>query len=209
MYQATERVGLTEILSLLEGAFWPVLAALVMAFTRGTEGVWFYFVLGELLTLLTIGAIVFRIKKRLPWKEGAAMLLRPDFGVRGRNLLEISLGSMNEIPAAVRRVEAFCHEHGLDGKTTNHIALCVEEMASNVIGHGFTADSKPHHLFIRLLNKDPKWVLRFRDDCTAFDPVRYVPAENESALGLKIVMAMASEVRYTSSLNMNNLMIRF
>ena len=209
MYQSTERVRLTEILSLLEGAFWPVLAALLMAFLFGTAGVWFYFVLGELLTLLTIGVMVFRIKKRMPWRDGAAMLLRPDFGVRGDNLLEISLGSMGEIPDAVRRVEAFCRRHGLDHKTTNHIALCVEEMASNVIRHGFTADSRSHHLFIRLLRKDTKWVLRFRDDCTAFDPVRYVPDENESGLGLKIIMAMASEVRYTSSLNMNNLMIRF
>ena len=209
MYQSTERVRLTEIISLLEGAFLPVLVALVLSFIFGTTGVWFYFVLGELLTLLVVGLIILRIKKRPPWSEGAAMLLRPDFGVRGGNLLEISLGSAGEIPSAVRRVESFCHSHRLDDKTTNHIALCVEEMASNVINHGFTADSRPHHLFIRLLTRDSKWVLRFRDDCTSFDPVHYVPTGDHTALGLKIIMAMASEVRYTNSLNMNNLMIRF
>ena len=82
-------------------------------------------------------------------------------------------------------------------------------MASNVIQHGFSHDDKPHHLSIRLLHKKDRWVLRFRDDCTAFDPVQYVPADQESAIGLRIVMGMADEVRYTSSLSLNNLIIHF
>ena len=209
LYQATGRILLTEILALLEGAAYPILAALLLAALSGTSGVWFYFVIGELLTLLTIGVYVIRVKKRLPWQEGAVLLLKPDFGVRGAQLLEISLSGLEEIAPAVQRVETFCRSHGLDHRMTNHIALCVEEMASNVIEHGFSADEKRHHLFIRLLKKEDGWILRFRDDCTAFDPVHYVPSGNESGLGLKIVMAMARDVRYTSSLNLNNLMIQF
>lgn len=209
LYQATGRILLMEILSLLEGAVFPILAALGMSFLFSADGVWFYFVLGELLTLLTICLIVLRVKKRLPWQHGAAMLLKPDFGVRGSDLLEIRLSSLEEIPAAVERVESFCRSHGLDAKTTNHISLCVEEMSVNVVGYGFSADEKPHHLFVRLLRKKDMWVLRFRDDCTAFDPVRYVPPPDESHLGIKIVLAMARDVRYTSSLNLNNLMIQF
>ena len=198
-----------EVISVLEGAVFPILSALGMSFLFSAGGVWFYFVLGELLTLLAVCLIVLRVKKRLPWQDGAAMLLKPDFGVRGSDLLEISLSSLEEIPAAVERVESFCRFHGLDAKTTNHISLCVEEMSVNVIGYGFSADEKPHHLFLRLLRKKDMWVLRFRDDCTAFDPVRYVPPPDESHLGIRIVLAMARDVRYTSSLNLNNLMIQF
>lgn len=209
MYQATGRILLTELLALLEGAVFPVLAAFVMSLLSGTPGAWFYFVLGETLTLLTVCLYVLRVKKRAPWKDGAAMLLKPDFGVRGNRLLELSLLSVAEIPPAVERVENFCREHGLDSRMANHIALCVEEMAGNVITHGFTADSRPHHLFIRLLKKEDGWVLRFRDDCTAFDPVHYTPSGEASGLGLTIIMSMAKDVRYTSSLNLNNLMIQF
>ena len=81
-------------------------------------------------------------------------------------------------------------------------------MAANVITHGFTQDGKQHHLSIRILNKPEYWVLRFRDDCGAFDPVHYVPDENSDALGIRLVLAMAEEANYTYSLNLNNLTLK-
>ena len=38
---------------------------------------------------------------------------------------------------AARRAEAFCREHGQDGKMANHMALCLEEIAGNTVIHGF------------------------------------------------------------------------
>ena len=89
----------------------------------------------------------------------------------------------------------------------NHIALCVEEMASNAVIHGF-AKGKNNRLSIRIQHKDSRWVLRFRDDCRAFDPVSYVPQGENDALGIRLVMAMADDVRYTYSLSLNNLTIK-
>ena len=209
LYQATGRVRLTELISVLEGAVFPVLAAFLMSRILGMDGVWFYFVLGELLALAAVSLYVYAQTKSPPWRGDAALLLSPDFGVQDKHLLELDLASMDQLIPAVREIEGFCASRGLDPKTTNHIALCVEEMASNVIQHGFSHDDKPHHLSIRLLHKKDRWVLRFRDDCTAFDPVQYVPADQESAIGLRIVMGMADEVRYTSSLSLNNLIIHF
>lgn len=208
LYQATGREHLTELISVLECAVFPVLAAFLLSLAFGITGIWFYFVLGELLALLFICLVIYRRTKSLPWRNDAALLLPDHFG-SGMHLLELSLSSMGEIPPAVLETEAFCLSHGLDQKTTNHIALCVEEMASNVIQHGFSRDDKPHHLSVRLLKKEDKWVLRFRDDCAAFDPVQYVPSGETSGIGLTIVRAMAKEVRYTSSLSLNNLMIHF
>ena len=80
-------------------------------------------------------------------------------------------------------------------------------MAGNVIQHGFAPGGK-NHLSIRVLRKPDHWVLRFRDDCRAFDPIHYVPAEGRDALGIRLVLAMADEVRYTYSLNLNNLTLK-
>ena len=209
LYQATGRIRLTEMISIFECAVFPVLSAFLMSLLLGTTGVWFYFVMGELLALTAIGLYIYHRTKTPPWHGDTALLLSPDFGVRKEHLLELRFSSLEDIAPAVRQIESFCASHQLDPKTTNHIALCVEEMTSNVIQHGFSFDGKPHHLSVRLLHKGDKWVLRFRDDCTAFDPVNYVPADRESAIGLRIVMAMAKEVRYTSSLNLNNLIITF
>ena len=60
------------------------------------------------------------------------------------------------------------------------------------------------------MHKRGQWILRFRDDCGAFDPINYVPAEGESdALGIRLVLALADDIRYTYSMSLNNLMIVF
>ena len=88
------------------------------------------------------------------------------------------------------------------------IALCVEEMAGNTILHGFPKDNLPHHLSVRVLDKKDGWVLRFRDDCGAFDPVHYIPKEGKDALGIRLALAMAEETSYIYSLNLNNLTLK-
>ena len=81
-------------------------------------------------------------------------------------------------------------------------------MAANTIQHGFAMDQKHHDLSVRLLQKEADTVLRFRDDCGAFDPVSYIPKDNEDALGLRLVLAFAEDARYTYALNLNNVCIR-
>ena len=106
-----------------------------------------------------------------------------------------------------RAAEDFCRSHGRDRKMGSRIALCIEEMGSNVIGHGFAPNGK-NHLSIRLQYKDARWVLRLRDDCRAFDPVHYVPREGHApCVGIRMVLNMADEVRYTYALDLNNLTV--
>lgn len=204
----TGRVVLTEAVSMLEGAILPAIAAFVFSRFMGVTGAWLYFPAGEWLTLLLLCALILYMEKRKPWEHGAALLLKKDFGVTGDNLLEMDIHTMEEVTKASRRAEQFCLEHGQDAKSSNHIALCVEEMAGNTIQHGFAMDQKHHDLSVRLLYKDSGLTLRFRDDCGAFDPVHYIPKENEDALGLRLVLAFAKDARYTYAMNLNNVCIR-
>ena len=208
MYQVSGRAWLTEGICLLEGAFFPVAAAFVLTRFAGITGAWFYFAAGELLALIWIGIYVRLKTGKTPWTDGAYLLLKPDFGVAPENLLEKNIASMADVTAAAQEAEAFCLRHGQGARIGNHIALCIEEMASNTIQHGFEKDRKEHHLSVRVLCKPEHWVLRFRDDCGAFDPVHYVPEEEGDALGIRLVMAMAQEANYTYSLNLNNLMLK-
>lgn len=207
-YQATGRVGLTEILSLVEGAILPTVVALIFGLTMGTTGAWLYFPLGEILTVVCIGLLVYAKTKKAPWKDGAYLLLKPDFGVTPENLLEADIYTMEEVAAVSEKARQFCLRHGQSPKVSSHIALCIEEMASNTIQHGFSQDGKKHHLSVRILHKKNDWVLRFRDDCGAFDPVHYVPEGDQDALGIRLVRAMAREASYTYSLNLNNLALK-
>ena len=207
-YQATGRIGLTGVISVAEGVIFPVLAALVFSRFMGVTGVWFFFAAGETLTLIAIALYIRRVSGGAPWKNGAFLLLRQEFGVTAENLLEADIRSMDDVADVTRRAEDFCLRHGQSAKVSSHIALCVEEMAANVIQHGFEMDGKPHHLSVRILRKPGEWVLRFRDDCRSFDPVHYVPAGQEDALGIRLVLGLARDAQYTYTMNLNNLTLR-
>lgn len=203
-YQASGRPGLTELISLLEGAFFPALAGFVFSRFMKTDGAWLAFGAGELLMLLTIGLLILISRRKAPWKDGAYLLLKKDFGAKPEETLEADIASMADVTAVAEKAEKFCLRYGRDPRISNHIALCIEEMAGNVIRHGFR-DGKPHHLSVLILNKPDHWVLRFRDDCRAFDPVHYVPSDREDALGIRLVQAIARDAHYTYTMNLNNL----
>jgi anti-sigma regulatory factor (Ser/Thr protein kinase) len=206
-YQGTGRNGLTVTISLLEGTVFPILAAFVLSRFIHATGAWLGFAVGEILMLLAAGLLLLRKTGKKPWEDDAFLLLKRDFGAAKDQTLEMNITSMEEVAAAAQSAEQFCMERGQDERISKHISLCIEEMAGNVISHGF-ADDKGHHLSVRLLNKEDRWVLRFRDDCRAFDPVHYVPAEGQESLGIRLVLALAEEANYTYSLNLNNLTLR-
>ena len=83
-------------------------------------------------------------------------------------------------------------------------------MTSNIIRHGFSADTRPHRIHLRLVIKDRERIIRIRDNCALFDPLRYFElhsCDNEH-LGLKTVMGLVKDANYINSLGMNNLMLR-
>jgi len=207
-YQATGRITLNVMTSLMEGAFLPVAVAFVFSRFLGTTGIWLYYALGETLMLACL-AVYTRLKtgKRI-WEEDACLLLEEDFGVGEGDLMEADIHSMEEVTAVAEEAERFCRERSQSNRLGNHIALCIEEMAGNTIQHGFTRDRKNHHLSVRILHKPDHWVVRFRDDCGAFDPVHYLPAPGEDAVGIHLVLALAEEARYTYTMNLNNLSLR-
>ncbi len=72
---------------------------------------------------------------------------------------------MEEVINISREVQKFCREKGLDEKRSYYASLFLEEMAGNVIEHGFTKDKKKHTVDIRVIHKKEEVLLRIKDDC--------------------------------------------
>ena len=208
IYLGTDRVYLMESFSLIEGAVLPTLVALIFSRFMGTTGVWLYFMLGEALALLGLCGKVWLRARRVSLNADDFLMLNSDFGVPPEQLLERDIRTLEDVTETAQAARDFCRSHGQNDRISNHLALCIEEMASNTVSHGFS-DNKKNHLSIRIQNKGDRWVLRFRDDGSAFDPVSYVPSSGEQDLGLRLVSAMSDEIRYTYSLNLNNLTLIF
>ena len=89
--------------------------------------------------------------------------------------------------------------------------LSVEELAGNMIQHGFT-DGKPHCIEVRVLKKPSGYYVRFRNDCLIFDPVKQIRLLSEEDptyhIGLRMISGIAKDIRYTCVLKLNNIFVR-
>ena len=212
-FQATSRTMATYIVNIgIEFACTAAMALILRPFF-GITGVWLAFPIGQALLCLAI--VLLANIRRDSDREGLAarMLLPKDFGVPEADCIERSIHNMDEVVALSVDVGAFCAAHGIGKKESNRLALCIEEMAGNVIEHGFT-DGKPHHLDVRVTVKDGQITLRMRDDCRKFDLRE--KAQNwsfdaeypEKNIGIRMVMHAARDIAYTNTMNTNNLIVK-
>ena len=134
------------------------------------------------------------------------------FGVPEDRRLDIEVRSMDEVVNVSRRVQELCRSLGVDERRSLLSGLFLEEMAGNVVAHGFTKDRKSHTVDIRVACKEDDVILRIKDDCVPFDPgERLKNASGEDAaanIGIRMVIRMAKSVEYQSILGLNVLTLR-
>ncbi|MBR4555097.1 MAG: ATP-binding protein [Ruminococcus sp.] len=214
-YQGIDRVRLSIFISVLQNFVFTAICAFVLSRFFGTTGVWVSFVCGEVLTMGAMSVYVFVKNRSFEISSKNYSLIGDDFGVSDDDCFEQSITTRDEIVRVSAAASEFCQSHGLDRKLSNVISLCIEEMSRNTIDYGFSMDDKEHSIDIRLLIKENDPVLRIRDNCINFDPVRYMEThkddENDSTddssmhMGIRMVMNMAQKVKYVNSLGFNNL----
>ena len=209
-FQGTSHIRLTECISILQNFACIALFSYVLSFFAGTTGVWFGYLCGECLVLLIIYMIVWHHNKSGAFTLENFSLLPKDFGVSEDHYLRATLETMDEVVEFSAQVSEFCKKHKANSKCCYFTALCVEEMAKNVLDHGYQ-DEKKHPVDVSLFFKQPELVLRMRDEGKPFDPVEYnamVKSDDlASHLGIRMVFGVAEQVTYTNSMSQNSVTI--
>ena len=208
-YQGVNRTGFTETISVMQNFVFTALFAFVLSRVLGITGVWLGFVCGESLTLLIIASVVWIREKKIVISAEAFSMLPKNFGVPESDCLELSVRTMEEAAAASRKAAEFCAAHGENSKNSMLISLCVDEMVTNILNHGFTKDRREHNVDLRIMFKDKTRVIRIRDNCVNFDPTMYFELHKQddpvSHFGIRMVMKMVKSANYVNSLGLNNL----
>ena len=90
--------------------------------------------------------------------------------------------------------------------------LFLEEMAGNVVAHGFNKDGKPHSVDVCVVHKGDDVILRIKDDCVPLGPgERQKIAESDDItknIGIRMIFKIAGDIQYQNILGMNVLTIR-
>ncbi len=141
------------------------------------------------------------------------------FGVSDENRIDITVRSMDDVMELSNRVWTFCKKHGLSGRRMYFSSLCTEELAGNIVTHGF-ADGKKHSIDIRVSYVNDEIVICFKDDGIPFNPeeaARLFESEdahsqNEATAfrntGLQIVSRISGSMTYQNTFGLNILTIR-
>lgn len=206
-YQGVNRLGMTIVISVMQSFVLPVLSAIILSSFLSTTGVWLCWLCGELLCLTAASIIVWRKTGRIGISASAYDLLPENFGAG--ECIELPFASVEEAVEASRKASDFCAAHGETARECMMIGLCIEEMAVNIVEHGFVKSKKAHQGEVRLLYKDNKRLIRLRDNCTSFDPLAYLELHKTddptAHIGIRMVMAMVKEANYVNTLGLNNL----
>lgn len=209
--QATGHNRYVNVLSVFDGFFAMVIPASILAPKMGALGVWLSNPIGIVLTLLFSLVYAILYWKRLPRTRDEWMLLPPDFGVADEDRLDIEIHGVEDVVTTAVKVEEFCTEHGVDAKRSKYAALCLEEMADNIVEHGFTKDSKKHNVDVRVVYEKENVLLRIKDDCIPYDPMERAAMLSDDDIfhniGLRMVLALSDDVSYYNMMGLNVLSI--
>lgn len=209
----TGRHFMVHFMSILDGVVCvSAYTAILLIAGVGMNGVYIVNVLNGVTTTLVI-VIYACIKNRgFPKNMDEFLVIPKNFGVEDKDRLDFVINGIEDVVGISEEIHTFCRERNIDEKRAFSSSLALEEMAGNVVTHGFHLDDKKHHAFARAILKDGDVILCIKDDCKPFDPVTWrriaSPEDQTSNIGLRIVSKMAKSIDYQNIFGLNVLTIR-
>ena len=210
--QVSGKQGLVHVLALLDGVVCVAGFTALLIGLLGVKSVYIANVLNGVVTTVVIVGYAWLKNRHFPRNMSELMVIPESFGVPENERMDISICSMEEVVSISRQIQAFCLEKGIDRRRAYLAGLSMEEMAGNIVDHGYTKDKKKHSIDVRVVRKDDDLILRIKDDCVPFDPgERQQLAQGDDIsknIGIRMVFKIARDVQYQNILGLNVLTIR-
>ena len=210
-YQACGRFKLVSNLTVAGNIGFIVPIALLLTPHFGIDALWLAFPLSYAAFLIVIFIMTCRHCGRITFKLEDYLLLPENFDVSKDNQLNITVTNKAEVLGLSKSTQKFCEDCGIDKKRSMFAGLCIEEMAGNIVNHGFD-DGKNHFVDVRVIVKGEQVIIRLRDDCRPFNPKKWKeihnPEDPMAHVGIRLIKKISTEFEYVNALKLNNLIIK-
>ena len=208
-YLGVNALSLTYLSSAMENLLFVCLLGTIFGLLYGETGVWTAFVFAEILAIFGLVLIIALRKKAIPRTPDDFLCLPTNFQ-RGK-IFTGSATNMNEVINLSEATRLFLLNNGVSKREAMLVALSIEEMGKNIIRWG-GGDGRKHSIDI-LVRKDESLTLRIRDDCAPFDPVEWLKIHQDNDklknIGIRMICNLATEARYSRTLGLNYLFLRW
>ena len=176
----------------------------------GMNGIWIAQAGGCVLLALIVYIMAWIMNGRLPSTIADLCCYPDDFGVDESNRLNLSIHNMEEAINISEKVIEFCEAHNIDDITSNRAGLCIEELAGNIVIHGFP-ENKKGVIDISITKCDEELIIKLKDNCRLFNPKEigdlFTPEDPAKNIGIRLVRKTCKEMEYHPLLGLNVLSI--
>ena len=209
LLQAAEKLALANAITFFENAFQGVFALLFVG-KLGADAAWAANPVATALCLLAV--MVYGLSGGADcWRDPLRFLHFPtDFVNAVDARMTLAICSQELVMDAARGLMEFCTRQGMSERACMTAGVCVEELAGNVVKHGFQ-NQKSGTVWVLATIQNKTLTLRIRDNCIRFDPKEYLrlsaqddPSEH---IGIRLVAGLAESVEYQNMFGMNMLTI--
>ena len=211
--QTSGKQLVNQIYALVDGVGGVVGFSLLLMPFMSVTGFYLANILNSAIVIVI--ALIYSViaNRRIPRNMDEVMVIPKNFGVSADERMEITITSMDEVVDVSQKVSEFCKARNIDERRTYLSSLFMEEMAGNVVDHGFHKDKKKNHsVGIRVIHKDNDVILRIKDDCVPFNPEERKdiidPKDETRNMGIRMVYKLANKIEYQNILGLNVLTIR-
>jgi serine/threonine-protein kinase RsbW len=124
--------------------------------------------------------------------------------------------NLREIARLKAWIESLVRAHNFDAELAPRLSLCAEEIATNIITHGYT-ETASGDIRVRLEATDDAAYLIFEDQGVPFDPTRAAPPRTPDSLedapigglGIHLARSFSAAMEYRRVQDTNRLVLRF
>ena len=210
--QAARKKLMSVVLPVVDGFAGVSLTSLFLIPMMKMNGLYLANILNGVICLVVILIFSIAENRRFPRNLDDLMTIPEDFGPTEWDRIDITVREMEDVERVSVRVIDFCRIREIDARRAFFAGLAMEEMAGNVVEHGFTKGRKrPHSIDIRVIHRGDDVILRLRDDCVPFDPGKreqlLMPENREHNIGIQLVYRIAKKVTYQNLLGCNVLTV--
>ena len=210
--QASGKNFLVNLLSVLDGVVCVAGFTALLIRSIGMNSAYIANILNGVVTDLTVLVYSIFMNRRFPKTMDELMVIPEDFGAPAEDRLDLSVREMHEVVTISRQVQDFCLGKGIDERRSYLSGLVLEEMAGNIVDHGYTKDKKSHTIDVRVVYKNDDIILRIKDDCVPFDPGTQKelrdPSDPAKNIGIRMIYQIARDIQYQNMMGINVLQMR-
>lgn len=210
LFNINRHPKIVHTITIVDGLVAVAAISIILTPVIGINGVWVAQISNGIITCLLVMIYIFIYNRRLP-RDITDMLCLPEgFGVPDEKRMDISVASMYDVIDLSIKVADFCDRQGINRRKSNYTALSVEEMAGNIVKHGFS-DGKKHSIDIRVSHVNDDVVISMKDNCRPFNPEEakdiFEPDDVTHNIGIRLVSKMSKRMTYQNTLGLNILTI--